>query len=1170
MADSTVNIIHELTFTVNEASVQKVDATISNISRSLQALTANTRQVSTNLNAMFGAINKNVGALNQYTASLRRAADATARFGQINQNVGNTVSQSISRMTAGVNQAMKQIQNMQNALRSGLAASAQRVNALNDEAAAAARTAAAVQNLQNAYNGLRPPPTPPAGGGGGGGRVGGGSGLGPMGGEGMFGVSGDYLMRRFVSGYIVGGGFRAVNFAIDTVKQFISEASEMASKVDGISKAFERLGDTNLLENLRQATRGTVTDLDLMQKAVNAVNLGLPVDKLATAFKFAAIRARETGQDVDYLVNSIVLGIGRKSPLILDNLGINALRVRTRFKEIGDFGQAAFDIINEEILKSGQYVDQYADRVDRLTASIKNQQTQLGQTVNALKDYSLALLADVLRIEPDQGPQTVGGGLAGSIFGSNVGVLFEAREAAQKDKELNTKAQEKADNRYELHFGQYQKRLRDATVNTRLETIRNAEIQMKSLVHLADQMPQTTEEEREARLITLRSLDFEYQKFNRTVSETKANIKGLKPADLLPYTKEQLEQVQATIKLERASLSAGPVDASRVAWLNSLDDEATRLLAIIEGTTKLKKERIAASIDLDLRRQIAKREEDIEQAREARHANSLERIETLRDAEFTRGMSDLKAVEDDARRRGILTEKTQGYINKLRSLLETLVALKDANDRQALFEKQAIDRQTALQNAVEAGRRLMERQEKQGGVTSIDRLTQQLEAEREAAEKGEKLRHTQQLKALEGQDDALEDEKLRHTRTMEDIDLDYYKRSVDAVADYYDQVRQAMQRGALLTMQPITEIGTRELERLNARGRSNLLFNRARQRRLIGIRQNVRERTAEAETAQGFADLAGQEFLTTFGRGTFGAATPDQEEINTRAIQDASLKATDARRKAAEAADKQTEAEENYSAALKENIPRIVDIYNEMANSVTQAYNQISQAQQQQFNTEIKIREERIRAAEGFAERGNTLYLRQEQDRLDRSYRQQAEAANKQMLINTALAASQAALGAVSAAVQGDPYTAIARVIAFLAAISSGIIQATNTANSSMPSVQFWEGGFTGEGDKYQPAGTVHKGEFVSNQETTRRHRKVLESMHAGTFDDQYVRIDQAGLSMLDMPVSKRDKQMLAKLDGLREAIEGNNINVRQTMDQRGLTQVVEQVRKQDRTRFSG
>lgn len=44
----------------------------------------------------------------------------------------------------------------------------------------------------------------------------------------------------------------------------------------------------------------------------------------------------------------------------------------------------------------------------------------------------------------------------------------------------------------------------------------------------------------------------------------------------------------------------------------------------------------------------------------------------------------------------------------------------------------------------------------------------------------------------------------------------------------------------------------------------------------------------------------------------------------------------------------------------------------------------------------------------------------------------------------------------------------------------------------------FARGGFTGEGGKYDPAGIVHRGEFVFDKETTRKHRGVFEAIHRG------------------------------------------------------------------------
>ena len=40
------------------------------------------------------------------------------------------------------------------------------------------------------------------------------------------------------------------------------------------------------------------------------------------------------------------------------------------------------------------------------------------------------------------------------------------------------------------------------------------------------------------------------------------------------------------------------------------------------------------------------------------------------------------------------------------------------------------------------------------------------------------------------------------------------------------------------------------------------------------------------------------------------------------------------------------------------------------------------------------------------------------------------------------------------------------------------------------------DGGYTGPGGKYEPAGVVHRGEFVIDAEQTMRHRALLEAIH--------------------------------------------------------------------------
>jgi len=174
------------------------------------------------------------------------------------------------------------------------------------------------------------------------------------------------------------GAAIGVAFGTQQIIAFTKEAVQLASKAEGIRTAFAKLNKADLLDNLRKATRGTVDDIKLMQSAVKAQNFKVPLDKLAGFFKFATNRAIETGESVDYLVDSIINGIGRKSTLVLDNLGISATELQEEMKKTGDFGEAAANIIARELEKAGNVADTTAIKIAQINTALVNMKTTVG------------------------------------------------------------------------------------------------------------------------------------------------------------------------------------------------------------------------------------------------------------------------------------------------------------------------------------------------------------------------------------------------------------------------------------------------------------------------------------------------------------------------------------------------------------------------------------------------------------------------------------------------------------------------------------------------------------------------------------------------------------------------------------------------------------------------
>lgn len=178
---------------------------------------------------------------------------------------------------------------------------------------------------------------------------------------------------------------------VSEIGDAVKQSAELARQGEGIRNAFERLNQPGLLDNLREATHGTVTNLELMRAAVKFNDFKLPVEELGTMLAFAQQKAKDTGQSVSYLVDSIVNGLGRKSKLILDNLGISATELDEKMKETGDMTKAVGEIIREQMSKAGDYVETAADRATRADVDLKNSMEDLGRTLMPLTDAGQGL-----------------------------------------------------------------------------------------------------------------------------------------------------------------------------------------------------------------------------------------------------------------------------------------------------------------------------------------------------------------------------------------------------------------------------------------------------------------------------------------------------------------------------------------------------------------------------------------------------------------------------------------------------------------------------------------------------------------------------------------------------------------------------------------------------------
>ena len=204
--------------------------------------------------------------------------------------------------------------------------------------------------------------------------------------------------------------------AIKAVKMGV-ELAQQAAKAQDVSKAFTNLAKSagvdaiGTLNKMKIATAGTIDELQLMQKFSAAALLGLPLDRFDEMLAIARGASAATGESMEFMLNSIVTGLGRGSKLMLDNLGIMidvnkanedyAATLGKTARELTDverkqaFINKALDIGSANLAKVGDTSNLASDAYGRLEANTKNLAIAIGTKLNPIISTSSGILADV-------------------------------------------------------------------------------------------------------------------------------------------------------------------------------------------------------------------------------------------------------------------------------------------------------------------------------------------------------------------------------------------------------------------------------------------------------------------------------------------------------------------------------------------------------------------------------------------------------------------------------------------------------------------------------------------------------------------------------------------------------------------------------------------------------
>lgn len=129
--------------------------------------------------------------------------------------------------------------------------------------------------------------------------------------------------------------------AIGAIGAAAAKLALSASEFKSVEASFKNMANSQgedadmMLQKMRQLSAGTVDDLELMKQANQAMLLGLPVDKFGDMLKIARSSAKATGQSMEFMLQSIVTGLGRGCVAgdTIINLEDNEIKIEDAYKK---------------------------------------------------------------------------------------------------------------------------------------------------------------------------------------------------------------------------------------------------------------------------------------------------------------------------------------------------------------------------------------------------------------------------------------------------------------------------------------------------------------------------------------------------------------------------------------------------------------------------------------------------------------------------------------------------------------------------------------------------------------------------------------------------------------------------------------------------------------------
>jgi len=251
---------------------------------------------------------------------------------------------------------------------------------------------------------------------------------------GMNGFAGGINTSTIAMGAMVAGGIAAAQ-QLASITLELNKLGAVTTQTQNVFEALsgELKDSSSLLNNLRKATKGVVTDTALMQGANQLMRMGLAdnaqeIEQLIDM----AVKLKQPTDTASEAVDNFAMMLANQSVERLDSFGISSAKVRAEIEKLIATGQAlnreeafkmaVLDLGADAVANLGSAVDESATEVAKLETRWQNFLDTIGQDVNTNIEITAKFINDVSDwSQTQEAQQQRGAFFTGQLFAGGYG-----------------------------------------------------------------------------------------------------------------------------------------------------------------------------------------------------------------------------------------------------------------------------------------------------------------------------------------------------------------------------------------------------------------------------------------------------------------------------------------------------------------------------------------------------------------------------------------------------------------------------------------------------------------------------------------------------------------------------------------------------------------------------